>query len=215
MMGANAVKTRGGNMRLIRIVLAVVISLVVLSGGGLLLKDTLFSGSKIKVGDLVDDSAESVSFKRPKNWTESKDDDFDGTVYTENGASTDDTDQALFVGSDSLPLDYDTLSDAQKESVFKAFEGEYSSSSAFESDSCKEASTPKVTKISQKNYTDAFQIEVTCEKFSKRNLKAQLKAVYGLKGKKVDLVMVVAVDKTWDKSGDALNEILTTFKSAS
>lgn len=214
MMGANDGKKSGSKMRLIRIVIAVVVSLVVLSGGGLLLKDTLFSGSKIKVGDLVDDSAESVSFKRPKNWTKaSEQTSTDGTVFSEDGKAEDESDQQMYVSSTSLGVSFDDLPQTTKDQLINKLldTSNYEGSS----EGCEDVGEIKATKTTQPNYSAAIRVEVTCNKFTSRALKAQLKAVVGIKGSYMNIVGISAVDKTWDKSGDTLETILDTFKPAS
>jgi hypothetical protein len=204
----------GSKAKILRLAIVAIVTLFLLAGGGYLLKDTLFTGSQIKVSDLVEDSANGVSFKRPSNWIESSDKRVGQTAYTEQGKAADETDQVLLVGSQSVGANYDNLSDADKTKFYDQVKASFGDKSAFEDDTCQEASTPEVSKVSLSNYTDGISISVTCEKFSKRNVRAQMKMVIGLKERQMSLVAVLAVDKTWDKSGDALDEILTTFKPA-
>ena len=214
MMGTPGVKAPGGKTKLIRTVIMIVVALVVLSGGGLLIKDTLFTGSKISKSDLVDDTAEGVSFKRPKNWTKVDKGSHDGATYTEGGKAIDNTDQAILVNGQSFGGNYDELSDSQKTSVIDSMKESFSEADGFERESCKETTSPVVTRIQQPNYTDALQIEATCHNFANRNVSAKIKAVFALKGNNANMVTIVAVDKTWDKSGDTFDEILMTFKPA-
>ena len=204
----------GSKAKIIRLAIVAVVALFLLAGGGYLLKDALFTGSSIKPSDLVEDSANGVAFKRPADWTESSDKRVGQTAYTEQGKAADETDQVLIVGSQSVGANYEDLSDAEKAKFYDQVKTSFGDKSAYEDETCQEASTPEVSKISLPNYTDGISISVTCEKFSKRNVRAQMKMVLGLKEKKMSIVAVLAVDKTWDKSGDVLDEILTTFKPA-
>lgn len=204
----------GNKSKLVRIAIVAVVGLFLFAGGGYLVKDALFSGSQIKTSDLVDDSAENVSFKRPTDWTKASDSRPGQTAYTEQGKSTDETDQVLLVSSQSIGTNYDNLSDADKTKFYDQVKNTFADKSSFEDETCQEASTPEVSKISLPNYTDGVSISVTCEKFSKRNVRAKMKMVIGLKERRMSLVAILAVDKTWDKSGDTFDEILTSFKPA-
>lgn len=214
MTGNNMSNSKVGLFGKLRVLIIVVVGLVILSGGGLLLKDTLFTGSSIKVSDLVDDSAEGVSFKRPANWTKSSETSFDGAAFTEGGKPTDDADQGIMVGGASIGVSYDSLSSAQKDMLFEEFKKQFSDGSLFEDSSCKEVGSVTVTKTQQSNYSDTIRLEATCNKFTNRNIKATFKANVGLKDRDMHMLMIVAIDETWDKSGEALNEILNTFKPA-
>jgi hypothetical protein len=213
-ISGNAANSVGGKSSKIRIIIAVIVALFFLLGGGFILKDILFTGSKISSSDLVDDTAGGVSFKRPSSWTKSPESDTSAAVFTEGGKKTDETDQAMAVLSQSIGTDYESLSDDQRQQVFEAVEEEFSKPSTLEDDTCKEIKDVKVTKASQPNYTDSILIEATCSKFTNRALQAKLKMMLGMKDDNMQIIGIFAVDKTWDKSGDALDEILNTFKPA-
>lgn len=217
MMSATGAKKSGSKMRLIRVVIAVVVSLVILSGGGLLLKDMLFTGSKITKADLVDDQAEGIAFQRPKQWTKPSDQSStDGTIYTEDGKSVDESDQQMLVSSTSLGASFDDLPKSTQDQIVNKLLDTFSDKSKYEdsSEGCQEVGDIKATKTTQSNYTVAIQIEATCNKFTSRALKAKLKALVGIKGSDINIIGISAVDKTWDKSGDALDSILNSFKPA-
>lgn len=213
-LSGNSANSAGRKSGKLRIIIAVVIALFFFLGGGFILKDVLFTGSKITKADLVDDSADGVSFKRPKDWTKSTDSDSEATVFTEGGKPADETDQALAVLSQAIGIKYESLTDSQRQQVFDSIEKEFSKPSTLEDDTCKEVVDIKVTKSNQPNYTDSILVEATCNKFTNRALKAKLKMMIGMKDSNMHIIGISAVDKTWDKSGDALDEILNTFKPA-
>lgn len=213
-MGANmSGGKKGGLAGKLRIIIAVVVGLAVLSGAGLLLKDTLFSGSNISTSDLVEETVDGLTFKHPKQWDKIEDGDY-AAAYTEGGKPLDESDQAMAVIIESLPIDVDSLDQATKDRFYDEIEKQFSDPDSLEGDGCKKVEDVKVSDAKQSNYTTSVAVEYTCTEFTGRNLVGKFKAVVGIKGRDMHVVAIGAIDKTWDKSGEALNEILNTFKPA-
>lgn len=206
-------KSRGSSKK-IRIIAIVIFCLFALSGLGVLAKDTLFTGSKIKVSDLQEETAGYTTFKHPKQWTKVTEQEADA-AYSEGGKKLDDSDQGMAVASKSLGGNYDSLSQDQKDQVYKVFEKQFSDKANLGSDTgCQDVSEPKITKKEQPNFTSAIEVEFSCGKYSGRNVKGEYKMVVGFKGERIHVLAIGAIDKTWNKSGEALDDILNTFKPA-
>lgn len=214
MTGAAGGKTkRSGRFSKLRIVLAIIVGLGVFSGAGIFVKDTFFTGSVIKTSDLVQETESGVTFKRPKQWakTDSGAGDFD-VAYTEGGLPIDQSDQGVAVVSGSIDLNYDSLTQSEKDVFFQSFKDSFEKSTTGEK--CKNISNLSFEKTSQPNYTDAYVVGYTCDAPTGRNAKGKFVMTIGLKGEKMNAVIVAAIDKTWNKSEAAFNEILNTFKPA-
>ncbi len=207
---------KGGALGKLRIVVIVVVALGLLSGVGIFVKDLLFTGSSISSSDLIEETVSDTTFKHPKQWTKVEEADFNA-AYTEGGQKLKESDQGMVVASEKIAVNYDSLSQEQQDQFYTQFEKSFNDKqdSLFGSDSgCQEVSDVKVAKGTQKNYTLAIDIGYTCGKFSGRNISGKFKAVLGIKGYNMSIVGIGAIDKTWDKSGAALDEILSTFKPA-
>ncbi|MCA9332330.1 hypothetical protein KDA00_00455 [Candidatus Saccharibacteria bacterium] len=194
----------------LRILIVLVVILVSVTGIGILVKDTLFSGSKITVSDLVEETSDGVKFKHPKQWSKIEDKDFD-IAYTEGGKKIDDSDQGMGIISESIGVDFESLTDSQKTQLDEALKKQFADPQAFSGDGCEEITKSEINKTEHDNYPLAYRIEVDCGKYTNRNVKGKMVAILGVKGRNMDILAVVAIDKTWDKSGDAFNDILDTF----
>lgn len=220
MMG-NAPSSKGNMFKKLRILIAVVVGLGVLSGGGFILKDILFSGSSVQVKNLVAETQAGINFKRPKNWTKvdlgdanKKTFGSDGAAFTEGGKSIDLADQGVIVGGSSLDFDFDTLTaDEQQQAVDQFLKG-YQDASVVEDETCTQVSGLKAGVVSQPNYTKTLSVEFTCDKVKNRAVKLKVKFYIAIKGKTQHFVELVAIDKTWEKSSKAFDEMLSTFKPA-
>ncbi len=193
-----------------RILIVVIIAVFSFTGIGILAKDTLFSGSNIKTSDLVEESANGVNFQRPKQWSKTEGKDYD-VVFTEKGQPIDDSDQGMGVINENIGVDFETLTEDQKQQFNKALEEQFTDPNKFTGDGCDEVNKSEVNKVEHKNYPLAYKIEITCNKITGRNIKGVMVGMLGIKEKNMDIVVIVAVDKTWDKSSEAFNEILNNF----
>ncbi len=201
-----------GIMSKIKIPLIIIFSLLALSGAGIFAKDTLFTGSKIKNSDLINEKVDGVSYQRPKQWQKVEDVDFEA-AFSEDGKKMDDTDQGMGVMSENIGGNYNDLPQKDKEAFETELKKGFTNTEALGKDSgCANKSKPTVNKISHANYPLAYKVEITCDKYAGRNVKGVVKAIIAIKDSNMDIVAVGAVDKTWAKSGDALNSILDNFK---
>jgi hypothetical protein len=214
-ISGNAANSGGGKSGKLRIIIAVVVALFFFLGGGYLVKDIFFSGSSITKEALVDAEEAGVAFKHPKGWSKveatlgSAD-----AVYTEKGVPLKETDQSIQLVTESLPIDLDDLSDAEMAQLGKVLEKEMSDTSDYEDVGCKNPEGLTVNKATKPDYKIAYTAEVTCSGYEGRNVKLRVKVTLAAGGKEAHTLWVFALDQTWDKSGDALDEILNTFKPA-
>jgi len=194
-----------------KIVVAVIIGLFVLGAGGTLLRDTLFSGSSLSVSDLVDESEEGIDFKRPESWIKVDSEDAD-IAYTEDGKNSDDADQGLLITTESLGIDYSTLTDEQKASLGDEFEKQFSNPETLKSGNCEEIGTVTTAEEPKDGYDTSFTVDAECTKFTGRAAQARIKLVVGVAGDDLHLAVVVALSETWDKSGEALDGIIASIR---
>ncbi len=195
----------------VKIILGIVVALIFSAGSFTLLKDTLFSGSKIEISDLREESVDGLNFSRPKDWVEIDEPDYVG-AFTEGGKPLDEADQAVLVLSQDIGGDFSELTDEEKAEFEKALKDNFANTDTLtEESSCDEVASTKVEKIQHKNFPLAYEIELVCSKFTGRNVAGEFRGVLAIKSDKLDLVSVTAIDKTWDKSGEALQYILDNF----
>lgn len=209
----------GGKFAKLRIIIAIVVGLGVLGGGAFLAKG-LLAGGGISVKSLVQDTANDVSFKRPKAWTKiSAKDTTSGseTVFTEGGKAEKDSDRTLMVDSTSLGIDYDSLSTAQKQQVTDAMKKSGSNEAISADGRCKSNDKTEASDFSQPNYSVAISFDLVCNELEvgSKVVKAKARMVIGIKGDKAYMIGIAALDKDWSHSQKAFDEILNTFKPAS
>lgn len=214
-MSGNTANSAGGKSGKIRIIIAVVVALFFVLGGGLLLKDLLFSGSKITKESLVDAEEAGVAFKHPKGWSkvETTIGEADA-IYTEAGVPLKETDQSIQILTESLPIDIDTLSESEINQLGASVEKEMNDISDYEDVGCKNPEGLTINKTTKEGYKLAYTAEVKCSGYEGRNVTLKAKVTLAASGKQAHTVWVFALEPTWEKSGDALDEILKTFKPA-
>jgi PsbP len=190
----------------------VVVAILFLSGGFVLIKDKLFSGSSLKSSDLISESKDGIEVKHPKQWAKTEEPE---TIlaYADNG-KVDDSDHGLVVMSQTLPVDFDTLPKDQADAALNDIKDSIDDPEQYEDDSCKEVSSATAEVKSHDNYKNAVYIEVKCNKIQGRALKGTLKGVALIDGTKFYGVFIVAPDQTWDKSASVLQEIIDSVKPA-
>ena len=191
-----------------RIVVAL-ITLFLIGGGYVLLKDTLFTGSKVSESDLVSETIDDISFSRPKDWGLIEEAGFKA-MYTEDQKAIEEADQAVGVLSESIGVNYDDLS-AEEITQVKDYLSETYSELSLEGDGCLESTAPTIKEMTQSNYSLAYSIEVECLKYEKRNVQATLKMVVGVRQEKMHGIAVIAINETWQKSGPALQAMLDSL----
>lgn len=192
----------------------IVFALLTFGGAGYyLLKDTLFTGSKITKDDLVETSESGVTFKHPKDWKKVPSTDFD-VLYTEGGKSSKESDQGVFVSAQDIGFNFDELSDADMTDEVDQQISSFKSAIVSDPTDCPKLDGLKVESATKTNYTRAIKIEYNCSGFKNRNTTGHYEFIYGIKGSNFHMVGIAALEDTWTKSGDALNEILVSFKPA-
>lgn len=210
----------GGNkFAKLRIIIALVVGLGVLGGAAFFAKSALLGGG-ISIKNLVQDQANDVSFKRPKNWTKTSaaDTKSSETVFTEGGKAEKDSNAVLIVSSMSLGVDYDSLSTSQKQQFIDTLKKSDSEDDGGTStdDRCQSGEKATINDFRQSNYSVAISSEMTCDKLKigDKVTKAKGKAVLGIKGDKVYLISIASSDNIWNHSQKAFDEIFNTFKPA-
>lgn len=200
----------------ISIFIAILASMLIAFGGFLLFKDSTVTGSSILTSDLVDQTDSGFSFKKPKQWekVETNDQSVD-VVYSEGGVDLNESNQGMLLSSENIDVNYNELLDSQKEIISESILEQYSDPKSLENETCQEISNISSNQKEQNGYDTAFIIEATCEKHSGRNLQATFKILIGIKGEQMQITGIVAINQTWEKSGEALNAILDSVQPAS
>jgi hypothetical protein len=195
----------------LKIGIGIIVAIIFSAGSFTLLKDTLFSGSKIEISDLTEHTVEGVTFSHPTDWQEVEEAGYEA-VYTEAGKKIGEADQALFVISEPIGGNFNDLSSEEKAQFEASLKENFSDTESLtEGSGCEEVSQSSVEKTSHKNFPLAFRIVLVCSKFTGRNVTGEFRGVLAIKDTKLDLVGITAIDKTWDKSGEALEYILANF----
>lgn len=197
-----------------RIIFGIIGALLIFGGvGAVFLKDILFTGSKISTSDLSEATYENLSYKYPQQWKKSEEmiGETPGLIYFDGENSTV-SDQGLIIVTDNIGTEYESLSDEKKEQLYVNLEEAYSDKNSLESDSCQEISDLKTERTTLNNYSAVLRVEATCSKIQGRVATAKLKALVGIKGESAHILIIVGLSKTWEKSGEALDEILDSAK---
>lgn len=197
--------------KIVKLVAGALIAIIVLAGGFFLLKATLLGGGGFKVADLVEDKTESMTFKYPGQWSKVTEGagSYDA-VYTPGGKDIDESNEGLFVASQSILTDYSKLEQAKKDELKAGFEEAFKDSSAIESETCEEISDFSFNEQAQPNYLDAFGIEATCTK-KDTGVKYKMKMVFGFKYSEMQMTGIVVPEAKWNKSKAAIDDILNSF----
>lgn len=165
-----------------------------------------------RVGKLVSAQVKGVSFMRPASWVEKTSSD-GYTYYTEKGEDINNAELAVVLGTQTSPVDYATLSEADKARVKGAFTSRPQAlSNSFTSKDCAEPGEVKNSEQQREGYDLAYLIEATCNKLQTKEAKGQVKIVFGWKGKDLQIFAVIADDKLWQQNQDKLEQILASAK---
>lgn len=173
---------------------------------------TGFIQKEDRVGTLISAQAKGVQFMRPEKWVENTSQD-GFTYYTENGSSIENAELAVVLGTQTAPVDYTSLSEADKTRVKGAFTAKPEAlSSSFSNQDCVEPGEVKNNEQQREGYDLAYLIEATCNKLKGRDTSGKVKVVFGWKGKSLQIFAVIADDELWRQNEQKLNEILTSAK---
>lgn len=165
-----------------------------------------------RVGTLVSAQVKGVSFMRPASWVEKTSSD-GYTYYTEKGEDINNAELAVVLGTQTSPVDYATLSEADKARVKGAFTSRPQAlSNSFTSKDCAEPGEVKNSEQQREGYDLAYLIEATCNKLQTKDAKGQVKIVFGWKGKDLQIFAVIADDQLWQQNQDKLEQILASAK---
>jgi len=188
-----------------------VIAFIVLFGGALY----LLSDKGLSESDLVVKTKSGVEFKVPDQWQIADNDDDDVVVaYTENGEDpkSEESDQGLIIGIDSLGVDYNSLSEEQKNIVAKSFDEQFSDPSQLENDGCEKIGDIDFDEVNQNGYDVAYLLEAECLELENRDGTSIMKVLIGIDGDTMHLVAVRAVSDAWDKNGKVFDVMLDSVK---
>lgn len=197
-------KKMKGKQRII--ILAAAVLAIALAVFGIM---QLFSSSN--VGPLIDDTKTGVSFKRPKNWTFTKEED--GLMYfTKDGQDISKANLGLIVSRQDLGMQFTSLSEDNKVSVKQSFTSGFSSKEAFANDECEEIKSVSSTETTQTGYDLVFRVEAECAKLKGSENGGRVKMFIGWTKNDLHVVGVVADSGTWDADAKKLDAILTSIK---
>ena len=199
---------KGGPMKMI---LMIFFALAVMAAGGYAVYALLIGGGGgIATSDLVDESISGVTFKRPSQWLKVEDDSADA-AFTENGIKVDEADEGELVSTESLGVDYTTLNDEQKKILSDGFAQQFANPESLQDGNCKKVENVNTAEVARENYDTSFTIEATCTELEGSEVNAKIEMIVAIKGDQMHLMALVALQSTWDSSGDALNEILASM----
>ncbi len=207
-------KKKNSNV-IVRVIIVLVIAAVA-AGGYTLIKDATFSGSNIAVDDLVDETYESIALKRPTGWERVVvEDDGVDIAFSEGGKTLDETDQGIILALEPLGIDYNTLTDAQKELFNSQFESQFSNPTQLQNETCITVENVKAEVVQRDGYDAAYAVEGRCTELKDRPAAtATIKMVIGVDNEDLHIMAVVALDETWEKSSEAMAAIMNSLKPA-
>lgn len=212
-MGAFGDVTKSSQQqKMMKKVIAIVAAVVVVGVIVLLVQAIFLSGSKI--GNLVADSQDGISFMRPEKWLKAESED-EFTYFTEEGVPIDNVDLGLLLGSEQFGVSYDSLTEDEQRTVKGSFESQFASlDTSLIDGSCDELDEITSNEVTQEGYDLAFSINATCAKLQGKQTGGTVKIILGWHDEELHIFGVVGDDATWASDGDKLDEIVASVKPA-